>query len=112
MSPIKDVPDSFACPRCDSHQIGVLDESEETVARLCEKIGRTMTANEERLVKEALETGGLMAEHGRLAALVLAGKNLSRSSIKEILSKEQQMGDQLFELVVEAERKALARRFW
>ncbi|MEE8322762.1 MAG: DEAD/DEAH box helicase [Candidatus Bathyarchaeia archaeon] len=112
MSSIKDVPDSFACPRCDSHQIGILDESEETVARLCEKIGLKMTANEEKLVKEALETGGLMAEHGRLAALVLAGKNLSHSSVKEILSKEQQISDQLFELVVEAERKALARRFW
>ena len=112
MSSIKDVPDSFACPRCDSHQIGILDESEETVARLCEKIGLKMTANEEKLVKEALETGGLMAEHGRLAALVLAGKNLSHSSVKEILSKEQQISNQLFELVVEAERKALARRFW
>jgi ATP-dependent Lhr-like helicase len=112
MSSIKDVPASFACPRCDSHQIGILDESEETVARLCEKIGLKMTANEEKLVKEALETGGLMAEHGRLAALVLAGKNLSHSSVKEILSKEQQISDQLFELVVEAERKALARRFW
>ena len=112
MSSIKDVPASFACPRCDSHQIGILDESEETVARLCEKIGLKMTANEEKLVKEALETGDLMAEHGRLAALVLAGKNLSHSSVKEILSKEQQISDQLFELVVEAERKALARRFW
>ncbi|MEE8571378.1 MAG: DEAD/DEAH box helicase [Candidatus Bathyarchaeia archaeon] len=112
MSSIKDVPASFACPRCDSHQIGILDESEETVARLCEKIGLKMTANEEKLVKEALETGGLMAEHGRLAALVLAGKNLSHSSVKEILSKEQQISNQLFELVVEAERKALARRFW
>jgi ATP-dependent Lhr-like helicase len=112
LSSIKNVPESFACHRCGSHQIGVLDESEETVARLCEKIGRKMTAYEEKLMKEALETGGLMAEHGRLAALVLAGKNLSRSSIKEILSKEQQMGDQLFELVVEAERQALTRRFW
>lgn len=112
MAPIKDVPETFACPRCGSHHMGVLDEAEETVARLCEKIGRRMTAAEEELMQEAQDTGALMAAHGRLAALVLAGKNLSRASIKEILAKEQQMGDQLLELVVEAERSALSRRFW
>jgi len=112
MAPIKDVPEAFACPRCGSYHMGVLDEAEETVARLCEKIGRRMTAAEEELMEEARETGALMAAHGRLAALVLAGKNLSRASIKEILAKEQQMGDQLLELVVEAERSALSRRFW
>ena len=112
MSPIKDIPDPFGCPRCGSHQIGVLDESEVDVARICKKVGKKMTAREERVVEEALETGNLMAEHGKLAALVLAGKNLSLSNVKEILSKEKQMGDQFFELVVEAERKALAKRFW
>ncbi len=112
MAPIKDVPEAFACPRCGSYHMGVLDEAEETVARLCEKIGRRMTGAEEELMEEAQETGALMAAHGRLAALVLAGKNLSRASIKEILAKEQQMGDQLLELVVEAERSALSRRFW
>ncbi len=112
MAPIKDIPESFTCPRCGSREIGVLNESEERVARACEKMGKQMTAKEAKMLNEALETARLMAEHGRLAALVLAGKNLSLANVKEILSKETQIGDPLIELVVEEERKALTKSFW
>ena len=112
MAPIKDIPESFTCPRCGSREIGVLNESEESVARACEKMGKQMTAKEAKMVNEARETARLMAEHGRLAALVLAGKNLSLGNVKEILSKETQIGDPLFERVVEEERKALTKSFW
>jgi ATP-dependent Lhr-like helicase len=112
MAPIKDIPESFTCPRCGSREIGVLNESEESVARACEKMGKQMTAKEAKMVNEARETARLMADHGRLAALVLAGKNLSLGNVKEILSKETQIGDPLFERVVEEERKALTKSFW
>ncbi len=112
MAPIKAIPESFTCPRCGSREIGVLNESEERVARACEKMGKQMTAKEAKMLNEALETARLMAEHGRLAALVLAGKNLSLTNVKEILSKETQIGDPLIELVVEEERKALTKSFW
>jgi ATP-dependent Lhr-like helicase len=112
MAPIKDIPESFTCPRCGSREIGVLNESEESVARACEKMGKQMTAKEAKMVNEARETARLMADYGRLAALVLAGKNLSLGNVKEILSKETQIGDPLFERVVEEERKALTKSFW
>lgn len=112
MSHIKDIPASFDCPRCGSHLIGVVNESEVDMSKISRKIGKKLTRKEKKIMERALQTSKLMAEHGRLAALALAGKNLSMTDIKEILSKEHQMGKNFFELIIKAEKKALAKRFW
>jgi ATP-dependent Lhr-like helicase len=112
MSPIKNIPDRFACPRCGSYRLGVTNKSDVEVSRIIEKLDKRLTSQEKWVIDQTRETGKLMAEYGRLAALTLAGKNLSISNIKEILSKEKLIGNQLFELIIEAERKALIKKFW
>jgi len=53
-----------------------------------------------------------MQKYGKLAAIALAGRKLRASDVKEILREENRLTDRFFELVIEAERKALQRRFW
>ena len=110
-APIKDIPDPFTCPKCSSNRIGVLNEAAEEVERISNKIGKKMAVKEKQTVQKSLQTGKLMSEHGKLAALALAGKNLTISDTKAILSKAQSFGDPFIELIVERERKALAKRF-
>jgi len=97
---------------CGSRKIGVLDESEEEVKEICEKRGKHLSSKEKEVEDHALETAELVNAYGRLSAIVLAGKNLRIPDVKAILASETQMSDQLFELITDAERNALTKRFW
>ena len=88
------------------------DESEDDVRRICEKRGKTLSGREKKIEDHALETAELVDHYGSLAALVLAGKNLSLNEVEEILSQNALVDDRLLELILDAERKALTKRFW
>jgi ATP-dependent Lhr-like helicase len=111
---IKEVTATFQCPYCASSQLGMLNESQESVRVLGEKIraNQRITRDEKIMRRKAVESGRLIAQHGQCAALVMAGKNLSQSDIQNVLTKENQINDHLFELVLDAERQALRKRFW
>jgi len=112
MMAIKDLPDKPICPSCGSPRLGLLEVEEDEAYPLIEKKGEKLTKNEEYLKEEAIETAKLIAKYGKVAAVVLSGKRLSLSDVKGILSKENKITDNLFELIIEAEREALKRRFW
>ncbi len=109
---IKDLPDNPKCPRCGSNALGILEEDEENLLSLMEKRGEKLTKSEKKLMEKAVETAKLVEKYGKLAAVALAGRKLRVSDVKEILRKESKLSDRFFELVIEAERKALQRRFW
>jgi ATP-dependent Lhr-like helicase len=111
---IKDVTATFQCPFCESSQLGMLNESQESVRVLSEKIraNQRLTRDEKMMMKKAVESGRLIAQHGQRAALIMAAKNLSQSDVQDVLTKENQINDHLFELVIDAERQALRKRFW
>jgi len=109
---IKDLPDNPKCPRCGSNALGILEEEEENLLSLMEKRGEKLTKSEKKLMEKAVETAKLMEKYGKLAAVALAGRKLRVSDVKEILREESRLSDRFFELVIEAERKALQRRFW
>ncbi|MDH5770015.1 MAG: hypothetical protein OEZ25_01835, partial [Candidatus Bathyarchaeota archaeon] len=111
-SRIRDLPDKPRCPECGSEKIGMVNSPEWDVARVCGKAKRSLTVKERRVVRRAKETAKLISKYGRIAAIVLAGKNLGPAETEEVLQKERRLNDSLFELVVEAERKALRKRFW
>ena len=111
-SRIRDLSDKPRCPECDSEKIGMVNNPEWDVARVCRKAKKSLTVKERRIVRRAKETAKLIYKYGRIAAVVLAGKNLGPAETEEILQKERKLNDSLFELVVEAERKALRKRFW
>jgi len=109
---IKDLPDKPVCPKCGSSALGILSREEDQVWPIVEKKGEKLTKGEEKLWKEARETAKLVSKHGKPAAVALAGRRLRASDVEEVLKEESSLSDHFFELVLEAERKALKKRFW
>ena len=109
---VKDLPEKPVCPRCGSTSLGVLGRAEEKLQSLVEKSGENLTKDEKRLKQWALRTAGLISGYGKPAAVVLSGRKLKVSDAEKILRGERRLSDRFFELVIEAEREALKRRFW
>ncbi|MCD6593310.1 DEAD/DEAH box helicase [Candidatus Bathyarchaeota archaeon] len=108
---IRDLPLKPECPRCGSNRLGMLRVEEKDAYVLIEKKGQKLRKSERRLRNEAVQTANLISRYGKAAAIVLSGRGLRPSDAREILNKESNISDRLFELVLEAEREALKRRF-
>jgi len=109
---IKDLPDNPACPKCGSNALGLLRREENYVSSLVEKKGERLTKAERKMHQHAAETAQLIASYGKAAATALSARKIKTDDVKSILKKEKTLTDHFFELVIEAERKALKRRFW
>jgi ATP-dependent Lhr-like helicase len=108
----KDLSDKPKCPRCGSPAIGLLKVEEEKALPIIEKKGEKLTQNEEKLHKQAMQTAQLISKYGKTAALALAARRVQPSDVREILEKQPKLSDEFYELVLEAERKAISKRFW
>ena len=108
---IKDLPDKPKCPRCGSFAIGMLKVEEEKALPLVEKRGEKLAKNEEKMQVHAKQTAELIEKYGRAAAVALSARRVSVSDVLSVLDKEPKLSDKFFELVLEAERKTLSRRF-
>jgi ATP-dependent Lhr-like helicase len=112
MMRVKDLPDKPKCPKCGSHAIGLLKVEEEKIFPLIEKRGEKLTKSEEKLRKQARQTAQLIAKYGKRAAVALCARKVQPSDVVEVLEEEHKLSDKFYELVIEAERKALSKRFW
>jgi ATP-dependent Lhr-like helicase len=108
---IKDLPEQPRCPRCGSQAIGLLKVEEEKALPLIEKKGQKLAKAEEKLQAQARQTAQLIAKYGKVAAVALSARKVHSSDIASVLEKESKLTDRFYELVLEAERKALSRRF-
>lgn len=108
---VKDLPDKPKCPRCSSYTIGLLKVEEEKAARLLEKKGEHLSKDEEKMYSQAKKTAELIEKYGNVAAVGLSARHISVAALSEVLSKEPKLSDKFYELVLEAERKVLSRRF-
>ncbi|MCW3994407.1 MAG: DEAD/DEAH box helicase [Candidatus Bathyarchaeota archaeon] len=108
----KDLPDKPKCPRCGSTAIGLLKVEEEKVLPIIEKKGEKLTKKEEKIQRRALQTAHLIARHGKPAVVALCARRVRPSDVMVVLEKEHELTDRFYELVLEAERKALSKRFW
>jgi ATP-dependent Lhr-like helicase len=109
---LSDLPDYPICPICASSGLGVLRLAESEVQSLVEKRGEKLTKNEHQVNQQAVRTAKLVSKYGKNAAVALSGRNLQISDIKEVLEKENQLSDHFFELIIEAEKRSLKRKFW
>jgi ATP-dependent Lhr-like helicase len=109
---VKDLPDKPECPKCGSKALGLLRSEEEKAVPLVEKKGERLTKNETRMQERALQTAQLIAKYGKPAAVASCARRLRSSDVNKILEKEHGLTDSFYELVLEAERKAMSRRFW
>ena len=108
---IKDLPDKPKCPRCGSNAIGLLKVEEEKAAGLLEKKGEHLAKVEEKMQVTAKKTAELIEKYGKAAAVGLSARHVSVADIAEVLEEEPKTSDKFYELVLEAERKVLNRRF-
>ena len=108
---IKDLPDKPKCPRCGSQALGLLKVEEEKALPLIEKKDQKLAQAEEKLKAQALQTSQLIAKYGKAAAVALSARKIQPRDVAGILEKETKLTDRFYELVLEAERKTLSRRF-
>ncbi len=108
---LNDLPDKPACPKCGSTALGVFSRAEEQIRSLVEKEGQKLTKSEQKWLEQARETAELMTKYGKVATVALAGRRVRISDALQVLRKEHTLSDHFFELVIEAERDALKRRF-
>jgi ATP-dependent Lhr-like helicase len=108
---IKDLPANPMCPVCGSTALGVLDQEEEKIRILTEKRGEKLAKSEGKMQKQAFKTAGLISKYGKPAALALCGRRLRTSDVKKILHEENNLTDRFFELIIEAEKEALKKKF-
>ena len=109
---IKDLPEKPTCPSCGSNQLGLLPAEEAKVMPLIDKRGEKLTRDEKRLMGIATKTSRLISTYGKAAAAALAGRGIGVNTAEKILSEEKDLTDRFLELVIEAEKEALKRRFW
>jgi ATP-dependent Lhr-like helicase len=109
---INDLPDKPSCPTCGSTALGVFSREEEQIRSLADKKGEKLTKSEEKLLTLAKETAELVSTYGKPAAVALTGRRVRVDDALSVLRQERVLSDRFFELVIEAERNALKRRFW
>ena len=111
MARVNDLPDRPKCPRCGSKAVGLLKVGEDRALPLVEKKSEKLTQAEEKLRVHALQTAQLMAKYGKVAAVALSARKVRALDVAGVLEKAPKLGDGFYELVIEAERKALSKRF-
>ena len=109
---INNLPDHPKCPRCASTAIGMLKIDEEKIIPIIEKKGEKLNQAEEKLQNQALITAKLIDKYGKTAAVALSARRVQSADLLELLQKEPRLNDRFYELVLEAERKAMGKRFW
>ncbi len=107
---IKDLPDRPKCPRCGSFALGMLKVEEEKALPLIEK-KEHLAKDEEKLWLRAKQTAELVEKYGKAAAVALSARRIYAADVADVLAKEPTLSDRFYELVMEAERKALSKRF-
>jgi ATP-dependent Lhr-like helicase len=108
---VRDLPTAVKCPRCGSKSIAVLSCDTEELNALMQRKGRALTKAEKRIVEQASESASVVEKYGKAAVVVQAGRRLTPADARRILRREKRATDRLFELIMDAERQALRRRF-
>jgi ATP-dependent Lhr-like helicase len=108
---IKDLPDKPVCPKCGSPLLGVLRLEEEQVQSLIDKQGMKLTKREEEIKEYAKDTARLLSKYGKPAAIALSARRVKAADADKVLKQEPTPTDHFYELVLDAERKVLKKRF-
>jgi len=108
---IKDLPDKPKCPNCSSYAVGMLKIDEDRALRMLDKKGEKLSKDEERMQAIAKQTAVLIEKYGKTAAVALSARRVRAEHVLSVLEKESKLSDRFYELVLEAERKVLSKRF-
>lgn len=81
---------------------------------LCDKMlsKKELSDKEKVILRKLLNSAELISNYGLAAVMVMVAKGISLSEAMILLREEPKMGDRLIELILDAERRALKRRFF
>jgi ATP-dependent Lhr-like helicase len=108
---IRDLEGPVTCPECGSKSVGALSSGLDDVKSIMQRKGRAVSKSDKRILDQLSESAEVVRKHGKVAMVVQAGRRLGPGDAKRILRKEKRVSDRLFELIMQAERDALKRRF-
>ena len=109
---IKDLPEEVRCPECSSDKIGITDELPENVEKLLDYAReRPEYIKRNPRWRRLKKTSEIISKYGKTGAFVLASPNLTLKQVREILEKENEISGRLVQLILEAEKKTLLKRF-
>ena len=111
MLTMKDLPEKPVCPKCGSINLGLLPVPEEEAFVLIDKKGEKLGKREIKLRNRALATSRLISNYGKTAAVALSGRRLKMDDAAEILKKQKTLSNDFYDIMIEAERNALKRKF-
>ena len=97
---------------CGSNSLGVLKATDDQARYLTIKKDGKFSKEEQKIRKEAMETAQYMSRFGKAAAIVFSAKRIKLKAARGILLRDQGISNALFKDVVEAEQKALGKKFW
>ncbi|MBI4258680.1 MAG: ATP-dependent helicase, partial [Thaumarchaeota archaeon] len=104
------------CPLCSSRKIGLVDEAEDMVWRLCGSVksskGGEVAKRYRRMHRRLLRSAEVVEKHGFAAAAVLVGRGITPSEADSIVGSDRELSDELVERVIEAEKRILRRRYF
>ncbi|HXZ98153.1 MAG TPA: helicase-related protein, partial [Candidatus Acidoferrum sp.] len=108
---IGDLENPVTCPKCGSKSVGALSCDPDDVKLIMQRKGRAVAKSDKRLLDQLTESADVVRKYGKAAIAVQAGRRLGPGDAKKILRKERRTSDRFFELILQAERDALKRRF-
>ncbi|MEM4245681.1 MAG: DEAD/DEAH box helicase [Candidatus Bathyarchaeia archaeon] len=106
---LRTLPDRPRCSLCGSTAIGMVEEEAEDISRILS--GPKGGAKLSKLLSRIKGSARLISEYGKPAAVALAGNGVTTSVAEEILKEPLWPTSRFYERILEAERRALARRF-
>ncbi|MEM3078197.1 MAG: DEAD/DEAH box helicase [Nitrososphaerales archaeon] len=111
---VLDLKEKVVCQVCGSSKIGLTNESLEKMLSLCDKMlsKKELSDKEKIILRKLLNSAELISNYGLAAVMVMVAKGISLSEAMILLREEPKMGDRLVELILDAERRALKRRFF
>ena len=112
---IRDLVQGLKCSLCNSLELVFLDETEEKVRKLTNKIlfSRKDVSNKlHRTITQMGTLGRLYMEYGFPAAIVSVARGLRHDDIEGILLKESNFNDKLIDDIIQAEKKSLKRKYF
>lgn len=110
---IADLVQGLRCPACEQTRLGLTEEREEVVQVLARRLRAhaTLPARLARLQRRVITTAELLAHHGFAGAVALVARGLRHADVRTLLGDNPAFSKTLLERIIEAERRALQRRF-
>ena len=113
---VSNVPEELKCKNCGAKTIGFISIREMDIAKkaLRKYVNKQkLEEDEQKLIKNFIETGEMMLNYGRKAVLVLAGYGIGPTVGKRILNKYHKSEEDLIKDIIKAEKKFIETRvFW